>query len=204
MRKRGVAKTTSVSLASINRKLDVILQNQQKLLKEETEELAEEEKIEAEEKKELSELEKLKRLEEKVASSVEPHPLTKITYRDIAKGAIGSFIGVVAHFTFVYGIKVAHEISISRAYALFPISFVIGGVFMYFTGFRKVKDAKILWFLPVRLFVLYIIAVIIAIGVLLFFSPEFGTEWDTSIKQLSTVTLLGVIGGITADLLGKD
>ncbi len=198
MPKRGDA------LESINKKLNLILKNQQKLLKEETQELAEEKKIGKEEKKELTELEKLEQLEKKVSSAVELHPLTKITYRDIAKGTIGSFIGVVAHFTFVYGIKVAHEISLARAYALFPLSLIIGGVFMYFTGFRKVKDMKIMWFLPVRLFVLYFIAILVALAVLLFFSPEFGTNWETSIKQLSTITLLGVIGGITADLLGKD
>ncbi|MBI4016062.1 MAG: DUF2391 family protein [Candidatus Aenigmarchaeota archaeon] len=198
MPKRGV------SLAVINKKLDLILKNQQKLMKEESEELAEESRIEKEEKQELSQLEKLKRLEEKVAATVEPHPLTKITYKDVAKGTIGAFIGVVAHFTFVYGIKVAHEISVARAYALFPLSLIIGGVFMYFTGFRKIKDPKIMWFLPVRLFVLYLIAILVALAVLLFFSPEFGTNWETSIKQLSTITLLGVIGSITADLLGKD
>lgn len=192
------------SLASISKKLDIVLKNQQKLLKEEAEELKEEKEILSEEKKELTALERLELLEQEIAKTVEPHPLTKVTYRDIARGCVGAFIGVMAHYTFVYGIKVAEDISIARAYALFPLSFAIGGIFMYFTGFRKVKDAKILWFLPVRLTVLYSVALLMALGVLLFFSPDFGQTWDVSVKQLATVTLLGVIGSVTADLLGGE
>ncbi len=193
-----------VSLADISKKLDRVLANQKKLLKEEEEELVEEKKIEREEEKELTELEKLEKIEKEIATTVEPHPLTRITYRDVAKGCVGSFIGVMAHYTFVYGIKVAHEITLTRAYALFPMSFVIGGIFMYFTGFRKVKDKRVMWFLPVRLIVLYVIALIMASAVLIFFSPEFGTGYEITVKQLATVTLLGVIGAITADLVGKE
>jgi uncharacterized membrane protein len=193
-----------VSLIDINRKLDTVIKNQRELLKQEASELEIEHKIEQKESKELSELERLERIEKEIEKVVVPHPLTKITYHDIARGILGSFVGVLAHYTFIYGIKVAEEISLLRAYLLFPVAFIVGGIFMYCTGFRKVRDPKILWFLPVRLLVLYTISLVMTFSVLLFFSPDFGQVWDTSVKQLATVTLLGVIGAITADLIGKE
>lgn len=190
-----------VTVEELNRKLNKILKNQKLILEEEAEELKEEKKIESEEEEELR---KLKAIHAEITEELGAHPLTKITIRDIAKGAIGSFIGVVAHFTFFYGIEVAEWLSMARATALFPISFAIGGIFMYATGFRKIKDKKILSFLPVRLVVLYLVSLIVSMLVLAFFSPEFSHGFEIAYKQLSTVTLIAVVGACTADLIGKE
>ena len=186
-----------VTLESINRKLDLLLKGEKK-------ELKEEEAIETEEKEELKKLEELETFEKQLVQEVGEHPLQKITYKDIAKGSIGAFIGVAAHYSFVYGVKVAAEIDITRATLLFPISYAFGGIFMYYTGFRRIRDPRIISFLPVRLTTLYVVAIITSILVLWLFNPEFFNDFWTMYKQIATVTLLAVIGACTADLIGKD
>lgn len=186
-----------VSLSALDKKLSEVLRNQKKLL-------ALERKVESEEEAELRALRELEQVEEEIKEAVGPHPLKKLTYRDIAKGTIGALIGVVAHYTFVYGIKVAHDIDLVRATLLFPISYCLGAIFMYVTGFRKVKDPKLLSFLPVRLTVLYIVAIATTFLTLLLFNPEFLSDKWEAYKQVATVTLTAVIGACTADLIGKE
>lgn len=200
-----------VKLEDVNKKLELLLAGQRKLLKEEKKIEKEEEKVEkeeklleTEEKEEIEKLEELKKLEKEAIREAGPHPLKKITLRDISKGCVGAVIGVVAHYTFVYGIKVAAEIDVTRATLLFPISYALGGIFMYMTGFRRIKDPKLLSFLPVRLTVLYLTAVITAALVLILFNPEFFHNFWESYKQVATVTLSATIGACTADLLGKE
>lgn len=186
-----------VSLDEINSKLDRILRNQARLEKEE-------EVVHEEEKEELRELRELEAFEKKVSEEVGEHPLRRLTYKDLSKGAIGAFLGVAAHYTFVYGIKVAAEIDVVRASLLFPIAYCFGGVFMYFTGFRRIKDPKLAKFLPLRLTVLYVVALITAFLSLWLFNPEFMADSVLAYKQLATVTLSAVIGACTADLVGRD
>jgi len=185
-----------VTLEEINTKLDSLTKTVKKIQKRGV-------KIETEERTELAELKKLEELEAQIKTSVEPHPLKKITYKDVAKGALGAFIGVVAHYTFIYGIHVAAELDMVRATLLFPLSYVLGGVFLYVTGFRKVSR-KMLWFLPVRLTVLYAISLLMAIGVLYLFHPEFAHSFADSYKQVAAVTLTALIGACTADLIGQE
>jgi len=191
-------------MEELSRKLDQVISVQKKLLAKEAKVEREEAIVEKEEEKELKELAKLEAFEKEIVKEVGPHPLLKITYRDIAKGGIGALVGVAAHYSFVYGVKVAAEIDIFRATLLFPISYALGGVFMYLTGFRKVKDPKLLSFLPIRLTVLYLTAVITSMLVLLLFNPEFLYDFWSSYKQVATVTLSAVIGACTADLIGKE
>ncbi|MBW3022538.1 DUF2391 family protein [Candidatus Woesearchaeota archaeon] len=206
------------NLKSISKKLDAILKEQKKLEKgqesikkeehkleeKEEQELKKEEKVEELEEKEVSELEKLERMEQEIKQRVAPHPLKRITIKDIARGSVGALFGAVAHYTFIYGLKVAEEITFNRAIFLFIFSFLIGAVFLYATGFRKIKDPKILIFLPVRLIVLYITSLVMATLVLAFFQPAFGHSFEESFKQVSAVTLTAIIGACTADLIGKE
>jgi uncharacterized membrane protein len=193
-----------VSLESVNRKLDQVLSNQKKLLQEEAKVEKEEELVHKEELEELKKLEELEAVEKELVHAVGEHPLQKITHKDIAKGSIGAFIGVAAHYTFVYGVKVAAEIDVVRATLLFPISYALGGIFMYMTGFRRIKDPKLVSFLPLRLTVLYVVAVITSMLVLWLFNPGFFQDFWMSYKQVATVSLSAVIGACTADLLGKE
>jgi len=186
-----------VNLDIVDRKLNQILKKVEHIEKQETKELAEEEQ-------ELEGISELKALEKQIIEATEKHPLKRLTYKDIAKGSLGAFIGVVAHYTFVYGIKVASEIDLVRATILYPLSFIIGGVFLYATGYRKVRVKKILWFLPVRLVVLYLISILMAIIVLILFQPDFMQNFWDAYKQVAAVTLTALIGACAADLIGGD
>lgn len=218
-------KKKSVDLRMINKKLDTILQKQNDVSHEEQAIEGEERRIEQEQQtlaqeqehlrgyqreskqfheKELSELERLEVLEKQIEKNVLDHPLRKITYQDVARGVVGSFFGAVAHYTFIYGLEIAEHISLLRASFLFVLTFVIGGVFLYLTGFRKIKDKRILLFLPLRLFVLYMTALIVTTIVLYVFMPAFGHDLVESYKAVSTVSLIAMIGAVTADLLGKE
>ncbi len=181
------------TLDTVNRKLDQVLKRIKVLEKTEK-------KVEREEAAELKELAKVEAKLEQVAA----HPLRTITYKDVAKGAVGAFIGTVAHYTFLYGVKIAHEIDVFRATLLYPLAFIIGSIFIYIAGFRKIKDPRIVWFLPIRLMVLYTVSLLIAIGTLWLFQPHFMADYTEAYKQVATVTLTAVIGACTADLIGKD
>lgn len=186
-----------VSLEEINRKLDLLLRQERRELKEES-------ALEREEESELQKLNELESFEKEIVKQVGAHPLRKLTYKDVVKGSIGAFIGIAAHYSFVYGVKVAAEIDVFRATLLFPISYAFGGIFMYLTGFRRIQDPKVKSFLPIRLTVLYLVAIITVILVLLLFNPEFFQDFWATYKQVATVTLNAVIGACTADLIGKD
>ncbi|MBW3002581.1 DUF2391 family protein [Candidatus Woesearchaeota archaeon] len=183
-----------VTLESINKKLDLLAKKIGKLSEQETTELKEEEQ----------ELQKLEEIEKKIKEKSESHPLKKITYHDIAKGALGAFIGIVAHYTVIYGIHIAEELTVPRATLLFVLSYIIGGIFLYATGFRKVSP-RMMWFLPVRLTTLYGISLIMSVAVLYLFFPEFLHHffWE-GYKQVAAVTLTALIGACTADLIGKE
>jgi len=218
MAKKKAKVSKKPTLSEINRKLDILIKGQEEIIEKEAEiekeekktealqkkEVSEEAIVEKEEEKELSELEKLEKLEEEVKKQVVPHPLKTITYKDVARGSIGALFGAVAHYTFLYGIEVAHKLTFFRAILVFVLSLVVGGVFLYATGFRKIKDPKVIIFLPVRLIVLYATAVVMSVIVLWFFEPGFGSIFEESFKQVSTITLLAVIGACTADILGRE
>jgi uncharacterized membrane protein len=195
----------------INKKLDLILENQKKLIAEEErveeEELgeeAEERKVEGLEKEEISKLEKLENLEEELKKQTAHHPLIKITYHDIAKGGIGAFIGIILHYTIMKGVEIAASITITRAAMLYPLSFFVGMVFLYATGFKKIKQRRVLAFLPLRITVLYLVSIILSIGMLYILYPAFGQTYSDAFKQVATVSLPAVVGACTADIIGKN
>ena len=222
------SKKVSKKKQNINKKLDRILDVENKLLTEEKRvetkegELAgeerhielEESKIESEEKavegikkelgREETDLEKLERLEKEIKTEVGEHPLARITLKDFAKGLIGAFIGLAIHYTFVYGVEISENISVARATLLFPLTFIVGLLFIYATGFRKVKDKKLLMFMPLRLLVLYICSLIMSVVVLYILYPHFGEIFIESYKMVAGVMLAAVVGACTADLLGKE
>ena len=218
MAKKKAKVSKKPKLSEINRKLDLILKKEGEIEKEEKKieleergleraekkEAEEEMAVEREEKHALSELEKLQELEKEVKKEVFPHPLKTITYKDVARGSIGALFGAVAHYTFIYSIEVAQNITFLRAILIFILSLVIGGIFLYATGFRKIKDPKVVIYLPLRLLVLYATSIAVSLIVLWFFVPSFGITFEEGFKQVSTTTLLAIIGACTADLLGRD
>jgi len=164
--------------------------------------LQEEKKIEALEAKELRELESLKK---EIKRDVGGHPLTKITRADIVRSIIGALIGTVGHFAFFYGVEIADKISVVRASFLYVISLVVCFFFMYYSGFRKVKEIRIFRFIPIRVLVVYCISLLVVIGTLFIFGfLEGASSFEQVYKITATTLLLAVLGASTADILGKE
>jgi uncharacterized membrane protein len=219
---------TKTAKGNVNNKLDKIITAENKMLREEKkieqkEDLltreeknieSEEKRIESEEnnigkladtiKKEETDIEKLQKIEEEIKSEVGSHPLAQVTLKDITKGFIGAFIGLAIHYTFVYGVEIAEKMTMLRATIMFPLTFLVGILFIYATGFRKVQDTKLLVYMPVRLLILYICSLIMSILVLYLFYPSFGQSFEASYKMVAGVMLAAVVGACTADLLGKE
>ncbi len=188
----------------ISKKLDRLIAGQEKLFKEEEKIELKEEETGKKETEELNELKKLERIEKEVEQEVREHPLTKVTIRDVFKGSLGAFVGIILHYTVIYGVEIAKNITMAKATFLYALTFIMGMVFLYITGFRKVTDKSILIFLPVRTIVLYSVSIIISAAALYFFFPTFGQSFEEAYKQVATVSLTAVIGACTADILGKD
>jgi uncharacterized membrane protein len=219
-------KSVSVSNNSINKKLDLILgkldsiqntddiirQDEEKLLREEEKLLLLEEKgileestIEKKEDDALEELKKIESLEQDIKEGLKESPLKRITYKDITKGIIGAFFGVVGHFAFAKGPELAETFSFFRSTLLFIVSFVIILLFLYFSGFKSVNDKLFLKFFPLRAFVIYFSAIITIIVVLLLYGKIYFTmSFEQIYNTVAAISLLAVMGAATADLIGKN
>ena len=189
--------TTKELLKRIDKRLDTMNSRLKRIEDEER-------VIEQGEADELDELKKLEALEEEIKKDVTPRPLTRITYHDFTKGVIGAFFGIVGHFAFFYGARIAESISLVRAHALLATSFILLIMFFYFTGFKKVSHKKGL-FMPWRVLVIYLTAhVVIAFVLFLFGMIDVGMSAAEVYKNVASVSILAVMGAATADLLGAE
>ena len=169
------------------------------VLKQEKKILVEEKRIEKMVKGEMEELKSI----EKEMKKTEGHPLAKITYKDIIRGSIGAIFGIVGHFAFFYGVEIAEHISILRATFLYILSLVVCILFMYYSGFRKVKEIKVIRFIPIRATVIYFTALVVVAATLLVFGfIGVDTPFAEIYKTVATNSLLAVLGASTADILG--
>ena len=190
-------------LDRIEKKLDLLAKNQGTLIKEEKRIEQEEEEEIREQKEEIDELKTLEKLENKIDSEVKKSPLTRITLRDFFKSIIGAFIGIIGHFSFFYGVEIAHNISVTRATFLYIVAFIIGLLYVYFAGFRKVQDTDLGKFVPVRVLTIYVTSIVVIILTLYlfgFFTHE--TSLTEIYKTVSAISILAVLGAATADLIG--
>lgn len=185
------------SLASIEKKLDLIL-------KKEKEQIEDVEDFENLEKKQLKELEDLEELEKEIKKQVSPHPLRNLTIKDISKALIGAFIGIISHFAFAEGAHLAESISIGRASFFLLASFLIGFIFIYLTGYRRVMDKKLLYFLPVRLISIYLVTLATVFFVLYLFNFTADANASLIYKEVAVVSLPAIIGASAADLIGRE
>ncbi len=164
--------------------------------------LSEEKKIEKMQAKEFDELEALKAEVKKDSTA---HPLTRITTSDIVRSTIGALIGTVGHFAFFYGVELGEKITIGRATFLYVFSLIVAFMFMYYSGFRKVKEIRIFRFIPIRVAVVYLVSLIVVVGTLFMFGfIDMTTHFELIYKAVATTLLLAVLGASTADILGKE
>ncbi|MBI5002606.1 DUF2391 family protein [Candidatus Woesearchaeota archaeon] len=223
--KKPTEKRTT-ALSSVEKKIDLILEQQKLLLEKqnilqqeekrieekekkietlEIEEKKEEERIEKVAEEEESTLQQLEELEKEIKQEVKRSPLKKITYRDFTKGMIGAFIGIVAHFSFLEGLDVAENFTMLRASLLYFIAFLIGVSFLYFSGFRSVEDKTILKIIPLRILVIYASAIFVTFIVLAVFGIiTMQSNFEEVYKTIAAISILAILGACTADLMGKE
>jgi hypothetical protein len=194
-------------LDKILEKEEEILMGQKKILKEE-EKLEEMEAMDLEGDKEIESGEKdafseLKKIEKKL-SSIQNKPMKKITKRDITKGFVGAFFGIVGHFAFYKGVGIAETLTIFQATLLYLFAFLIITIMLYYTGFKEIEPKLILKFMPLRIIVLYSVSIISIVVVLgLFGKLHFPLHFVEIYKQIGAIIILAVIGAGAADLIGK-
>ena len=164
--------------------------------------LKEEKTIESLERKQLKELKELERIEKEIKKQVEPHPLKKITYKDLSKGFVGALIGTSAHLVFLHGAEFAEHLSRLQATTWYLFSFFVGFVFLYIAGFKKVKQIKVFQILPLRVFTMFAISIVV-ITILLLLSGEIH-GFDLWYKQVAIISLPAMIGACAADLIGGE
>ena len=158
----------------------------------------------AEEKKIERETEKVEKLEKDIKKEVTAKPLKELSLRDLNKGIIGAFIGVVAHFAFVYGKEIATQISTIRAAVLLVFSYVLIILLMYETGYREIKEKRLLGVLPKRATAIYITSIIMIPVIFFLFNQLSFSDPIAVFKQIAVTSVLASVGAGTADLIGKD
>lgn len=226
MQKRAKISAGKKGSLSIDRKLDAIISklnslerrenkleaDEKKLSSEEInmidlekKEISEESKIEQKEAEEINELKKIEVLEENIKEGLKDSPMKRITYRDVTKGIIGAFFGIVGHFAFVEGTHISEEFTVLRSTLLLITAFVIILLFLYFSGFRKVNDKFVFEFLPLRAIVIFFSSIITVFFVLLIYGiVGADTSFIHIYNSVAAISILAVLGAGTADLIGKS
>jgi hypothetical protein len=91
------------SQKTIEKDENELISEENSMLNLERKEISEESTIERKEDEEIDELKKIEALENNIKQGLKDSPLKRITYRDVTKGIIGAFFGIVGHFAFVEG-----------------------------------------------------------------------------------------------------
>ena len=181
----------------VENKVESLRKNEEILNNKATDILKEEKKIE----KESEEVEKL---EKEIKKEVSAKPLKELSIKDLNKGIIGAFIGVVAHFAFVYGKEIATQISTTRATVLIVFSYVLIILLMYETGYREIKDKRLLGILPKRATVIYLTSIIMIPIIFFLFNQLNFSDYIGLYKDIAVTSVLASVGAGTADLIGRN
>lgn len=178
-------------------KINGVEKKEQEIEKKEIEIMGEEKKIE-------KEAQKVEKIEKDIKKEVTAKPLSKFNMKDLNKGIIGAFIGVVAHFAFIYGKEIAKQISTTRATILIIFSYVLILILMYETGYREVREKKLLGILPVRATVIFGTSIAVILVIFFLFNQINFSDPIGLYKQIAVTSVLASLGAGTADLIGKD
>ncbi|MAG45421.1 MAG: hypothetical protein CMH63_01460 [Nanoarchaeota archaeon] len=141
---------------------------------------------------------------EEIKKDLEGSPLKKITVKDFGKALIGSFIGVTSHFVFLEGAHFADNLTTARASWLLIVAYVVGLIFIYAAGFKKVKQIRLLSFIPARITLIYIVALSVTFFVLYIYGITAHSSAILIYKQVAAVSIPAIIGASAADLIGHE
>lgn len=181
----------------VEHKINDVEKKEMEIEKKEAEIIDEEKKIE-------EEAERIEKMEMDIKKEVTARPLTRFNMKDLNKGIIGAFIGVVAHFAFVYGKEIAKSISTTRATVLIIFSYLLIIILMYETGYREIKEKRLLGILPKRATAIYLTSIVIILVIFLLFNQINLSDITGTYKQIAVTSVLAALGAGTADLIGRD
>ena len=198
---------------SLNDKLDLILENQKIILENESKILGEEMKLEDMELKDLEgdkktieteeeALKELSKLEKQLKKSISS-PIKKITSRDLVKGFIGAFVGVIGHFAFAKAADIAPTLDFLRATLMYIFAAIILVGMLYFTGFRKIEKQIVFKFIPLRATSLFLVSIISILFInILFNKIHYPFIFSEVYSVVAANIILASMGAATADLIG--
>ena len=192
------------ALKRLQEKENKLEMEEERIESEEKDILAQENRIEQEEAKLLEEQKKIEVMTSDIEKKLTDQPLKKITIRDINKGLIGAFVGVVAHFAFIEGAHIAESLDYVRATLLYILSYIIGFLFIYKTGFRDVREIKFMNFLPIRVTVIYATCIVVILVVLFLFNLAEIHNLGLLYRQVAVTSILAILGAGTADMIGRE
>lgn len=181
----------------VEEKINGVEKKEEEIAKKEAAIIAEEKKIE-------KETEKVEKMEKEIKREVTPKPLRVISIKDLSKGVVGAFIGVVAHFAFIYGKQIASDITMTRATILLAFSYVLIIILMYETGYREIKEKSLLGILPKRATAIYLTSLIMIPVIFFLFNQLNLSNLAELYKQIAVTSVLASVGAGTADLIGRD
>ena len=141
--------------------------------------------------------------EKKLERELVSRPLTRFELKDLNKGIVGAFIGVIAHFGFIYGKAIAQYISVPRATLLIIFSYLLIIVLMYETGYREIKEKRLLGILPKRATIIYITSLVVVVIIFFLFNLIDLSNPIGLYKEIAVTSVLASIGAGTADLIGR-
>ena len=104
----------------------------------------------------------------------------------------------------MYGKEIATQISTTRAAVLIIFSYVLIILLMYETGYREVKEKKLLGIFPKRATAIYITSIVIIPIIFLLFNQLNFQDPLELFKQIAVTSVLASVGAGTADLIGRD
>ena len=180
----------------VEHKVDDVKKEEKQLEKKEISLMTEEKKVEQEEKK-------VENLEKKISKEVSPQKLTDFGIKDLNKGIVGAFIGVVAHFGFIYGKAIAQYITVMRASVLFLFSYVLIIILMYETGYRDIQEKRLFGILPRRATFVYLISLGVVVVIFYLFGMLDLSNITGLYKEIAVTSVLASVGAGTADLIGR-
>lgn len=195
---------------ALEKKLDQVLSNQKALIEKEKKSVVinnvsnSDEKLISLENKQLAELKKLEELEREIQKYLEPHPLMSVGVKDVFRGFIGALVGVAISAPLYMAANTIRYMTVGRSILFFVLAFIAGFVFLYLAGFKDVEDKNVLYFLPVRLIILYLVSLLVCVLTYAIMLPGFGLNFNESLMNVALVILPAIIGACTGDLMGKD
>ena len=181
----------------VEHKINGVEEKEEEINKKESQIIREEKKVE-------KETEKVEKMEKEIKKEVITKPLTKFNVKDLNKGIIGAFIGVVAHFAFVYSKEIAKQITTTRATVLIIFSYVLIIILMYETGYREIKEKRLLGILPIRATVIFVTSIVVILVIFFLFNQVELKDLTGLYKQIAVTSVLAALGAGTADLIGRD